>query len=321
MKVSKNMFHKELRKSVAYLKVINFFFSRRWGFYLFHRLSHFFHGKKIKGLHNEQLFIKSNNGDPDIRVRIFKPENTNTKLPVLLYLHGGGYVGGSPEENLLFINRCIKKRPCIVVAPDYRKSPVAPYPAAFNDCYNTLLWIKKNANSINAKGDNFIIAGHSAGGGLTAAVTLKARDTQDFKLAFQMPIYPMIDDRQTTASSQMMGVPIWDAKTNQLGWNWYLEDLIRQNKEIPMYAAPARNEDYSNFPPTITFVGSLEPFKDETIAYVEALKKYNIPVEFKLYEGCFHAFDQIGPPSKIKEEALRFTFNSFAKYYDRYCIN
>lgn len=212
----------------------------------------------------------------------------------------------------------IKKRPCIIVAPDYRKSLTAPYPAAFNDCYDTLLWINENTDTLNAMKDKIVVAGHSAGGGLTAAVTLKARDTQDVNIAFQMPIYPMIDDRQSNESSKFIS-PVWDAKTNALGWDFYLKNLKAQNAEIPAYAAPSRNEDYSNFPPTITLVGDAEPFRDETIQYVEALKKFNIPVEFKLYERCFHGFDVL-VKSEISKDALNFTFDSYAQYYDKYII-
>ena len=133
-----------------------------------------------------------------------------------------------------------------------------------------------------------------------------------------MPIYPMIDDRQTSESAQLLS-PIWDAKSNAIAWDFYLTDLKARNAAIPPYAAPARNTDYSNFPPTITFVGSMEPFKDETIAYVENLKSYNTPVEFELYEGCYHAFDMLGPSSSVKRDALKFTFDSFGAFYDEYC--
>ena len=321
MKVDKDLINCELKKIMGPLRVLNFLLSRKWCIRILLFTGRLSHGKKIKGLQNEERYIKSNNGGSDIRIRIYKPRNCTTKLPAMLYCHGGGYVIGSPEEYNSVIEKFVKKRPCIVVAPDYRKSATEPYPAAFYDCYDTLLWMKENADSINAKNDNFIIAGHSAGGGLTAAVTLKARDTGDVKIAFQMPIYPMIDDRQMTESSQYTGIPIWDAKTNKLGWRWYHKNLKSQRAEIPAYAAPARNENYSDFPPTITFVGSVEPFRDETLQYVDALKKANIPVEFRLFDGCFHAFDFVAANTEIGKDALSFTFEAYAKFYDKYCID
>ncbi len=79
-----------------------------------------------------------------------------------------------------------------------------------------------------------------------------------------------------------------------------------------------RNTDYTNFPPTITLVGEYDPFRDDTIAYVEALQKEGIPVTFKFYKGCFHGFEVAGSQAAIAKDALHFMFNSFAEYYDAY---
>ena len=79
----------------------------------------------------------------------------------MLYLHGGGYVYGVPEQFGSFIKDFIETEPCIIVAPDYRKAVELPYPAAFNDCYDTLLWIRDNAASIGGRTDGFIVSGHS----------------------------------------------------------------------------------------------------------------------------------------------------------------
>jgi len=310
---------KDLLKSSGPLKLINYLLSRHWGIRFVLFAGKLLHGKKIKGLHNEERYIKSRNSGPDIRIRIYRPENQEGKLPALLYCHGGGYMIGCPEEYSAMIESFIQKRPCVIVAPDYRKAPRFPYPSAFNDCYDTLLWMKESAASLNILENKFIIAGHSAGGGLTAALTLKARDTGDVDIAFQMPIYPMIDDRQTSVSSQFIDTPIWNARTNAFGWDCYLKDIRAQKAEVPAYAAPARNSDYSNFPPTITFVGTAEPFRDETIQYAEALKEAKIPLEFMLFEGCFHGFDVFAPKSPPGRAALDFTFESYSKYYDQYC--
>jgi len=299
LKIRKGQIHPEVRNVPLFTKIIDLFPVTKLGFRIYNKPGLSAKGKQIKGLYNEERFIRSNNGGADIRLRIYKPENTTTKLPVMLYLHGGGYALGCPEQSAaVFFKRFIEKRPCIIVAPDYRKSLDHPYPAAFNDCYDTLLWVNENTNLLNAQKGKIMVVGHSAGGGLTAAVTLKARDTQDVKIAFQMPIYPMIDDRQTSESSQFLS-PGWDVRKNAKGWKYYLQDLKKQKAEIPTYAAPARNEDYSNFPPTITFVGDLDPFRDETIQYVEGLKKFNIPVEFKRYKGCYHGFEIMFPKSEI----------------------
>jgi acetyl esterase/lipase len=262
--------------------------TRKWGIDLLNTIMKLSKGKVIKELDCDERFIPSKNNGPDIRIRIFKPKNANTDLPGMLYIHSGGYMFNIPESAIDTIKDFIETRPCVIVAPDYRKSIKDPYPAGFNDCYDTLLWMKENASLLGINSDKFIVAGHSAGGGLTAAVTLKARDTKDVNIAFQMPIYPMIDHRQNTQSAiNMDSVPVWSGKTNKVAWRYYLKNI---NGPIPTYASPAMSDDYKNLPPTITFVGDLEPFKDETINYVEALKNENIPVKFKLFIGAFNGF-------------------------------
>ncbi len=318
----KKLADKELQSSFTVLKIMPNLISRNWGIHFMNFVTKLaFKGKKVKGIQNEERFIPSKNGGPDIRVRIFKPLNVNGKLPCLEYIYGGGYIIGSPEmmPNLDIIKQFIETRPCVVIVPAYRRALEAPYPAAFNDCYDTLLWAKENADELGIYADKFMVAGHSAGGGLTAAVTLKARDTQDVNIAFQMPIYPMIDDRQnTTSAKEMVAVPAWNAKSNKKGWDSYLKDIRKKNEDVPAYAAAARNKDYKNFPPTITFVGDLEPFKDETINYVEDLKREGIDVKFKMYKGCFHGFDALVPKAQISKDATKFTYDSYGEFYDKY---
>lgn len=318
MKISKDKFHPELKSLPFIARVYTFMTSRKFGFKVFYKLFKGLEGKITKGLVNEKMTIKSTHGGPDIRLRVYRPENNSEKLPVMLYLHGGGYAIGSPEQSEEFIKGFIDKRPCVIVAPGYRNSQIKPYPAAFYDCYDTLLWIRDNADSINADSSKLAVVGHSAGGGLAAAVTLKARDTKDVNITFQMPFFPMIDDRQQTESSQFES-PVWGKKSNNLGWELYLKDLRERNQEIPVYAAPARNTDYSNFPPTFTYVGGIDPFRDETIKYVEGLKKANVPVEFKVFEGCYHAFELMVPKSQVAKDAMNYMYEGYADFYDEYC--
>ncbi len=220
MKVTKQMVNEGLRPAYGALKLLASLLSRKWGMRLFSYVEKLAKGTKLKGFQSEERFIPSTHGGPDIRLRIFKPLNAPEKLPAMIYYHGGGYAIGSPDTYLPSIKGFLKARPCVVIATDYRKSLDNPFPAGFNDCYDTLLWAKENAAELGIYDTNFIVGGHSAGGGLTAAVTLKARDEKSVKIAFQMPIYPMIDDRQNLESAvEMEDVPLWNAKTNANGWS------------------------------------------------------------------------------------------------------
>ena len=91
-----------------------------------------------------------------------------------------------------------------------------------------------------------------------------------------------------------------------------------KGEEVPAYASPALNEDYRDFPPTITFVGDLEPFADETISYCEALEAAGVPVKFKLFEGAFHGFEKVAPKTSIGKEGNNFQLDAFEEYFDLY---
>lgn len=318
MQVRKEMLNKELRSGYWMLKISGRLLMNKTGVRMLNANSARSKGKNIEGLHCEEKLIPSRNGGPDIRIRIFKPAGFSGDLPAMLYIHGGGLLLGAPEDYLAVIKKFIDAKPCIIVAPDYRKAMDAPFPAAFNDCYDTLLWMSENAGQSGAITGKFIVAGHSAGGGLAAAVTLKARDTGNLNIAFQMPIYPMLDDRQQTESAKDNNSPGWSSRSNNFGWSEYLKNLNKQGAAIPAYAAPARAQHFSNLPPTITFVGDLEPFRDETIEYVKHLEKEGVPVTFRLFKGCFHAFDVVFPELEISKEAWSFLLSSYAAYVDKY---
>lgn len=315
MKVTRDMVDEGLRGSYAVGRIIASFFHTGWFTLLVFRFSGaVLRGKDIRGLACGERHIPSRNGGPPVRVRIYQPTVAVGPLPIMLYLHGGGYVHGVPEQFGSIIRDFIETVPCIVVAPDYRKAVQSPYPAAFDDCYDTLLWIRDNAASLGGRTDGFIVSGHSAGGGLAAAVSLKATDRGDAKIAFQMPLYPMIDDRQDSASVVGNDAPVWDEKANGLAWSRYLDGVA----DVTPYAAAARCTDYSKLPPTITFVGSLEPFRDETIIYVENLRRANVPVEFEIFDGAFHGFDLMVPDAPISRRANRFLMENFRQFVRQY---
>lgn len=318
MQVRKDMLNKELQPGYWMLKLSAKLLMNKTGVRLLNSNSARSRGKNIDGLHCEERFIPGRNGGPDIRIRLFRPLGITGNLPGMLYIHGGGMLMGNPEDYLAIIKNFIDARPCVIVAPDYRKALDAPYPAAFNDCYDSLLWMNENVKQLGMVQDKLIVAGHSAGGGLAAAVSLKATDTNAVKIAFQMPVYPMLDDRQNTESAMNNNAPGWSSKSNNLGWSAYLKDLVKQRAVIPPYAAPARADDYSHLPPTITFVGDLEPFRDETIQYVDNLRRAGIPVTFRLFKGCFHAFDVVFPKLEISREAWAFLLDSYCAHVDKY---
>lgn len=252
-----------------------------------------------------------------LRLAIFKPMKPQSNVPGVLWLHGGGYALGMPEQAKMTAKRLIEASNCIVVAPDYRLSVEAPYPVALEDCYEALLWMKIHTGELGVRDDQLMVGGDSAGGGLTAALSLYARDRGEVAIAFQMPLYPMIDDRMTNESAKENNAPVWNSKFNHLGWRLYLSDLFGK-EEVPCYAAAARAVDYSGLPPTVTFVGDLEPFRDETVQYVENLRKAGVPVDFEIFRGCYHAFEQMCPKAGVSQRAVAFFVSSFKHAVEHY---
>jgi len=240
----------------------------------------------------------------EMLVKIYEPARRNQDpLPALLWIHGGGYVLGHPDMDDGLCETYVKSANCVVVSLDYRLAPEHPYPAAIEDCYEALVWLTKNADTLNIDSSRVAIAGASAGGGLTAALSLMARDKGGPAIAFQMPLYPMIDDRNTTPSSYEITDEraIWNRSCNLAGWSMYLGEQAKG--EISPYAAPARAENLAGLPPTYTCVGQLDPFRDETIDYVARLAQAGVDVEFQMYPGCFHGFDAIVPNAEVSRRA------------------
>ncbi|MEM6378586.1 MAG: alpha/beta hydrolase [Bacteroidota bacterium] len=318
MIVKKEMYDKELQAQYGQFRFLVAANSRKWSLKLMTRIFRLVKGQQVDAAINDTYDVPSTTTKGhNIRTRVYRPKGNTKALPAMLYLHGGGYMMGLPEMANDFYADVLKRRDVVIIAPDYRLSQKDPFPAGFNDCYDVLLWMRDNAEQLNILPDNFIIAGHSAGGGMTAAITLKVRDTKAVNIAFQMPIYPMLDHRMITASSKMLGSTMWDANINAFAWKLYLRNITG---EVPAYASPALNTDYRNFPPTISFVGDLEPFYDENLAYIEALKSAKVPVKFKVFEGGYHGFEVGSPNTTIAKVANLFQLDAFESYYDKYVL-
>lgn len=244
-----------------------------------------------------------------------RARSVGANRPGILWIHGGGYSVGTARAELSAMRELLGLTDAVFVSPEYRLSTEAPYPAALDDCYAALLWLKEHAAELGVRDDQLIVAGGSAGGGLTAAVTIRARNEGAVNVAFQMPLYPMIDDRPTPSSTDN-DAPLYDGTTNESGWRVYLGDLY--GGDVPATAAPARETDYRGLPPTITFVGGIEPFRDETITYVENLRAAGIPVAFREFEGAFHGFDALAPRTRIAKDARTWKQAQFVDYLSRY---
>lgn len=228
---------------------------------------------------------------------VLSPKETLTNATGLLWLHGGGYIAGMKE--MVHMSRAVdlvKRYHTVVLSPGYRLAFQKPFPAAADDCYAALLYLKKHAAELGIRSDQLMVGGESAGGGLCVSVCMMARDFGEVNIAAQFPLYPMLDDRDTETSKNNHG-KVWNTRKNHFAWNLYLRKTDRQN--VPAYAAPARAVDFSRLPPAYTFVGDGEPFYAETIRYIEALRANGIPANIDIYHTDIHAFDMMKPELEI----------------------
>lgn len=264
--------------------------------------------KPCPGIRAQKIYIPS--GARRVPALVLSPEELSAPATGVLWIHGGGYISGMKE--MVYISRAVelvKSFGAVVVSPGYRLAPFSPYPAAIDDCYAALLYMKEHASELGVREDQLMVGGESAGGGLCAAVCIRARDTGKVNVAFQMPLYPMLDDRDTETSRDNHG-RVWNTWKNHLGWRCYLRGSDRET--LPPYAAPARVEDMAGLPPAYTFVSTGEPFYAETLEYIRRLNDCGIPASVDVYETDMHAFDMMRPKDVLSIEAARRFNESFA---------
>jgi acetyl esterase/lipase len=241
-------------------------------------------------------------GDPVVTVRVHRPVGVSGTLPGVLSIHGGGYVLGSCDmDDPTFEDWC-PRFGLVGVSVEYRLAPETAYPGPHDDCFTALRWMHDNAKLLGIDPARIGISGISAGAGLAAGVTLRARD-EGVPLAFQLLEAPMLDDRQITLSSQIDKLLVWSRGANTFGWRSYLGPLYGTD-DIPSYAAPARATDLSGLPPTFVNVGSADGFRDEDIDYATRLNGAGVPTELHVYPGGPHGY-QMFQDSSIARRSRR----------------
>jgi acetyl esterase/lipase len=241
-----------------------------------------------------------------VRVRLFRPADVTEPAPALLWIHGGGYVIGTAQQDDRICRRFSSRLGITVASVEYRLAPEHPYPAPLEDCYSALTWL---AGLPAVDPGRVAIGGGSAGGGLAAALALLARDRgssgQGVTPVFQLLVYPMLDDR-TSTTAESPNYRLWNPRSNRFGWTAYLGDAD------PQVAVPARRDDLSGLPPAWIGVGSHDLFHDEDLAYAERLIGAGVPCEVEVVPGVFHGFDIVASKASVSRrffdsqcEALR----------------
>ncbi|MHB1416495.1 MAG: alpha/beta hydrolase [Chloroflexota bacterium] len=223
----------------------------------------------------------------EMPVRVYTPQGAGP-FPVLVFFHGGGWVIGGADTHDHVCRGLAYQARVLVVSVEYRLAPEHKFPAAAEDAYAATRWVAENAASLNGDAGRMAVGGDSAGGNLTAVVSLMARDRQAPKLSFQLLLYPVVDHDFDTASylQNAEGYRLWRA---DMIWFWkhYLSEEAQADNP---YASPLRAPDLSGLPPALVITAEYDPLRDEGEAYAKRMEEAGVPVVLNRYDGMIHGF-------------------------------
>ncbi len=240
---------------------------------------------------------------PDVQVAMFDGSKVARGKPVYLHMHGGGYVAGRLMARPARLQTLAQEAECLLVSVDYRLAPETRFPGALEDNYAVLRWLITQADVLGIDPKRIAIGGDSAGGGHAAMLAIAARDRGEFPIAFQLLVFPMLDDRtaSTVSVPPHIGTIAWSREANSFGWTALLGQAPGL-PSVPMGSVPARVENLAGLPPTFIAVGALDLFVLEDIAYAQRLTAVGVPVEMLVVPGAFHAFNIAVPGARVSRQ-------------------
>ncbi|MDD9896437.1 MAG: alpha/beta hydrolase [Gammaproteobacteria bacterium] len=260
----------------------------------------------------EEIEIPGSGGS--IPAWIYRPSE-QPRFPILVYFHGGGYTIGSLKSHDCICRGLCVEAECIVVSVDYRLAPENKYPAAVEDAWDAARWVAANAVALGGDPDKVAIGGDSAGGNLTAVVSLLAKENGSPDFVFQLLVYPGTDMTCSFESHNKFGNGY--RLTNEL-IAWFYAHYFTEGDDITHWkASPLNAEDLSDLPPAFMISAGFDPLQDENRAYAEKLKSAGVSVKHSHYGGMIHGFLTMpGALDKAREginecaQELRDAFNS-----------
>ncbi len=234
-------------------------------------------------------------GGPNVRLLVYRPKGVIGRLPVLLSVHGGAFCVLSADDFEGIDAGIALAHQAVVVAVDYRLAPEHPFPAGIDDSYAALEWTVASADELGIDLARVVVTGGSAGGALAAALCLMARDRSGPRIAAQVLMIPVLDDRLDTPSmrQQLRGLGFNGTAAEGM-WLHYLGD-DRDKATTSPYAAPARAESLAGLPPAVIITHGLDPLRDEGIHYALRLLAEGIEVELHNIPGAYHGAPPLDP--------------------------
>jgi acetyl esterase/lipase len=231
----------------------------------------------------------------DARVRIIKPQGADGMLPVILYMHGGGWVLGNAGTHDRLVRELAVGAGSALAFVEYPNSPEARYPVAIEQGYATAQWIIREGEAKGLDSSRLAVAGDSVGGDMTAALCLMAKQRGDVKFVHAQMYYPVTDAAMDTGSyDEFADGPFLTRKAMEWFWDAYIADPA-QRSEITASPNHATIEQLTGLPPTLLLVDEADVLRDEGEAYAAKLRLAGVSVTTVRYDGIHHDFMMLKP--------------------------
>jgi acetyl esterase len=222
----------------------------------------------------------------EVACRFYSDRDTGS-LPVLIYLHGGGWVGGDLDTHEVLCSELAYGAGCGVIAVDYCLAPENKFPSAFEECLAVCAHILDHASEFGGEPTRIAIGGDSAGGNLAAAIVQSLHRREGNKPSFQLLLYPLTDFRMATPAYDEIRPPAFTAREA----TWCADQYLSSLSEVrDIRASPALAEDLSGLPPAFVMTTEFDVLRDDGEAYALALAKAGVPVQLRRYLGVPHGF-------------------------------
>ncbi|MDQ0900522.1 alpha/beta hydrolase [Paenibacillus sp. V4I7] len=226
----------------------------------------------------------------EVSVRILRPKNSPPTLPVILYIHGAGWVFGNAHTHDRLVRELAVGAQAAVVFPNYSLSPEAKYPTALEEIYAVLQWIADHAKEYGFDAERLTIAGDSVGGNMAAAITLVAKERKGPTIHKQLLFYPVTDASFDTDSYEQFATGYF-LRRDAMQWFWdqYTSDP-RERAEVTASPLRATLEQLSCLPPALIITGEADVLRDEGEAYANKLREAGVPVTSVRFQSIIHDF-------------------------------
>ena len=243
----------------------------------------------------------------EARVKVYKPAKAKALSPALLWMHGGGYIMGSVDNDPIAVE-IARTMELVIVSVDYRLAPEHPFPAAHDDCYAAFHWLVEQADNLGIDVDKIALGGDSAGAGLAACLVQRIMHEQGPAICFQFLLYPMLDNQHDTVSGRIDEYPVWNRQTSLNAWQMFLKGY--KKGDMPDYAVANTADNLTGLPATFITVGQMDLFRDECIGYAQKLMQAQVPAELVVIPGMVHGGQFLVPAARVSRRMISTYMNA-----------